>query len=211
MGPSYTIQKIPERDYSGNTDRIIAENAGVSHDTVNKVEKIIQLAPPEMIKKLETKTPKTTINSVFNELRNVKKREAAEIVGFPTNKQYDVIYCDPYFRSVSNPTGWGHKEIVVAPEELPIKSAVMGEGILFIWTPTFFLDHTLDLAKKWGFVFRDIISWELNEEVENQHKPIRQNQIVLMICSSGASFFWNFQEKPLNLMRHNLSHEGNHR
>ena len=84
-----------ERDYSGNTAYIIAENTGTSHDTVNKVEKIIELAPPKTIKKLETKTPKTTINSVFNELQCGKKREAAEIVGFPTHKTYDVIYCDP--------------------------------------------------------------------------------------------------------------------
>ena len=37
-GHTPTTQEIPERNYSGNTDRLIAENTGTSHDTAHKAK-----------------------------------------------------------------------------------------------------------------------------------------------------------------------------
>ena len=54
------IEDPADRNYSENTDRLLAKDAGLSHGTMHKIEKIVELAPPEDISLNFRKIPKKT-------------------------------------------------------------------------------------------------------------------------------------------------------
>lgn len=190
-------------DRSGRTDRKIAEAAGVSHGTVHKVTKILESGNQRLIN--DCKDGKLSTDAAFMKLQQGKQRSEAELIGFPTNGNYDVIYCDPYMRSCGTMPGWTSKELAIGVEDLPVRKAYMYECMMFMWTPSVYLDRSLERLKKWGFHYVDTITWELTEPIENQRT---HNKCVFLLIGSagGASNYSNY--KPLTLVKHNLAHEG---
>ena len=190
-------------DMSGRTDRKIAEAAGVSHGNVHKVTKILESGNIPLIHECET--GKKSVNAAFMEIQQGKQRSEAELIGFPTNGNYDVIYCDPYMRSAGDMPGWTWKELAMDVDDLPVRKAYMYQCMLFMWSPSVYLETSLERLKKWGFHYVDTITWELTESIENQRT---HNKCIFLLIGSAGGASNNSNYKPLTLVKHNLAHEG---
>lgn len=115
---------------SGRVDRILAKEAGVSHDTVSKVSKILDHATEETKQKL--KKGKLSVRKAYTD---IKREEVAQESNFPKG-QYRIIHADPYLRDNTLPCGWNMKSLQFNPGNLPVKDNLdPDDAVLFLWTP----------------------------------------------------------------------------
>ena len=181
----------------------LAKQAGVSEGTLDKTEKILQSGNRVLIDNCEA--GRISVNAAFMEIQKGKQRSEAELIGFPSDENYDVIYCDPYMRSCGDMPGWDWKELPISLNELPVKDAYEYQAMLFMWSPTVYLEDSLEIMQKWGFDYMDTIIWELTEPVENQRTF---NKCILLLIGSAGGAMNEAEYKPLTLVKHNLAHEG---
>jgi N6-adenosine-specific RNA methylase IME4 len=154
-----------------DTRRTLAELAGVSHDTISKVEKIEQSATPEVISQL--KRGDISINKAYQEINKQSKREekASSMMNRPTPmyNKYDVIYCDFPWES--------DKDITAL--EIPA-----GENaIIFMWATTTMLPKALKVMTKWGFVYRTCVVWD--KQIPDANDWLRGQHELLLIGTKG--------------------------
>jgi len=159
-----------------DTKKEIAKSAGVSHDTISRIEKIEQKASEEVKQKLMRGDNDVSINKVYSEIRSVEKRE--ELVESLTNIEaieakalegvYDVIVLDPPWD-----VGWINRS--VRPNQVGLEYPTMSEAELeelvipcaldchvFCWTTHRHLPVAFRLLEKWGFTYSFTMVW---------HKP----------------------------------------
>jgi hypothetical protein len=88
--------EVSEDRRDRETDRKLARESGISHDTLSRIAKIEERATPKQKKALEKN--EASINEVFTKISKEEKREAREetlkATEFPKDK-YRVIYADP--------------------------------------------------------------------------------------------------------------------
>ncbi len=82
-GKSDPTQKSAE----GETRDILAKMAGVSHDTLSKVEKLEKAAPPEL--KDQLKNGEISINAAYNQLPSSKKTKRSKVTQQSTDEVID--------------------------------------------------------------------------------------------------------------------------
>ena len=92
---------------SRETDRKLAKESGISHNTLSRIAKIEAKATPEQKQALEKN--ETSINEVFTKISKEEKREARQEklqeMEFPEGK-YRVIYADPPWSLGSDPVAF---------------------------------------------------------------------------------------------------------
>ena len=151
-----------------DTKKEIAKAAGVSHDTIAKVEKIETQAPPEI--KAAVKSGEMSINQAYQATRREEKKaevqkrieEYAEVqtgvidIEKP-EKKYNIIYADPpwrYWESGNKNQSEHYKTMPIDDIcSLPIKDIVAENSVLFLWVTYPILADAFRVIEAWGFKY----------------------------------------------------------
>jgi N6-adenosine-specific RNA methylase IME4 len=150
-----------------DTKKELAHIAGVSHDTIAKVQKIEERATPETKEKV--KTGEVSINQAYQTVRREEKIEAIKekftesatetmsIDIATTDKKYSIIYADPawsYFEG-GNKNQSLHYSTMSIEEicNLPVKRIADDNCILFLWVTFPILQECFKVIESWGFKY----------------------------------------------------------
>lgn len=151
-----------------DTRQEIAKAAGVSHDTIAKVEKIQAKATPEI--KKAVKSGKMSINQAYQATRREEKRQETQqriddyakvqtgVVDIVApKKKYNIIYADPPWKHdawvAGNKAPNLHYPTMTTEEisALPISELADSDCALFLWATYPHLPEALQVIKAWGF------------------------------------------------------------
>lgn len=151
-----------------DTKKEIAKVAGVSHDTIAKVEKIQAKATPEI--KKAVKSGEMSINQAYQATRReekkaeVKKRiddyakvQTGVVDIVAPKKKYNIIYADPPWKhdawAAGNKAPNLHYPTMTTEEisALPISELADNDCALFLWATYPHLPEALQVIKAWGF------------------------------------------------------------
>lgn len=153
---------------SVDTKKELAKVAGVSHDTIAKVEKIERQATPEV--KAQVKNGTLSINQAYQTVRREEKKRVVEQkieehasvqAGttdiFTTDKKYNIIYADPawkYWESGNKNQSLHYKTMTIDEIcSLPVKNIADDDCVLFLWVTYPILQQAFDVIKAWGFEY----------------------------------------------------------
>lgn len=153
---------------SVDTQKELAKVAGVSHDTIAKVEKIEKAATPEL--KEQIRNGELSINQAYQTVRREeKKREvqlrideyASEQTGViditATERKYNIVYADPpwqYWESGNNNQSLHYTTMTIDEIcDLPVKDITDDDCILFMWVTYPILDQAFRVIESWGFKY----------------------------------------------------------
>ena len=151
-----------------DTKKEIAKAAGVSHDTIAKVEKIETQATPEI--KAAVKSGEMSINQAYQATRREEKKaevqkrieEYAEVqtgvidIEKP-EKKYNIVYADPpwrYWESGNKNQSEHYKTMTIDDIcSLPVKDIVAENSVLFLWVTYPILAEVFRVIESWGFKY----------------------------------------------------------
>jgi len=170
---------------SFNTRDIIADMAGVSHDTVSKVEKILDAGTPETLEKI--KRGDITVHKAYQDTRSHEKKvdvldsDDKQSSRSIFDNNFSVIYADPPWESKFLTDGdeedasdsYSMKFSDLKKLDIPISD----DAILLLWSSASVLDKALQLMNAWGFKYRTNIIWDkqqigLGQYVRGQHEML---------------------------------------
>lgn len=151
-----------------DTQKEIAKAAGVSHDTIAKVEKIERKAAPEV--KEQLRKGEMSINQAYQTVRREEKKQevqqrieehAAEQTGVvdiqQTDRKYNIIYADPPWRywESGNKNQALHYTTMTIDEicDLPVKNIADDNCVLFLWVTYPILHEAFRVIESWGFKY----------------------------------------------------------
>ena len=151
-----------------DTQKEIAKAAGVSHDTIAKVEKIERQAAPEV--KEQLRKGELSINQAYQTVRREEKKQevqqrieehAAEQTGVvdiqQTDRKYNIIYADPPWRywESGNKNQALHYTTMTIDEicDLPVKNIADDDCVLFLWVTYPILHEAFRVIESWGFKY----------------------------------------------------------
>ena len=154
----------------------IADMAGTSHDTVSKVEKILNSATPEIITQLER--GEISVHKAYQETRETKTQEKKSAVAkykLPSGK-FNVIYANPPWQH-SSPVGYLES---IKSMKIPTEK----NAILFLWSAYNMLPEALDVMKSWGFKYKSQLIWD--KESSDEGYWVKTQHEVLLIGTKGS-------------------------
>lgn len=151
-----------------DTKKELAKAAGVSHDTIAKVEKIEAKATPEVKEML--RSGNMSINQAYETIkREEKKREVQQrIDDYATvqtgiidieqpDKKYNIVYADPPWRywESGNKNQSLHYTTMTIDEicDLPVKNITDDNCLLFLWVTYPILQDAFRVIESWGFKY----------------------------------------------------------
>jgi N6-adenosine-specific RNA methylase IME4/DNA-binding XRE family transcriptional regulator len=154
-----------------NTQKEIAKAAGVSHDTIAKVEKIQAKATPEI--KKAVKSGEMSINQAYNAIKNEERKEAIqkqiediehEVMVKPDGL-FDVIAIDPPWNYGTQFSASGRRVANPYPEMTQeqlkaIEIPASDNCVMFLWTTHKFIWDAKELLDTWGFEYRSMLVWD---------------------------------------------------
>ena len=175
-----------------DTKKELAVIAGVSHDTIWKVAKILKYAPKEIKEKLR-QGGVSSINAVYNEIRRQEKRgELKEKQLKITEKKYRIIYVDPpweYDQWLPHKYGDVKKEYRTKTIEeicnMPIKEITNDDAVLFLWATSPKLELAFKVIKAWGFEYKTSFIWDKIKHNFGYYNSVRHE--FLLIAGKGSS------------------------
>jgi len=151
-----------------DTRQELAKVAGVSHDTIAKVEKIQEKATPEI--KSAIKSGEMSINQAYQTVKREEKKQEVQkriekyaevqtgIIDIKNpDKKYNIVYADPpwqYWES-GNKNQSLHYTTMTIDEicNLPIKNIIADDCILFLWVTYPILKEAFKVIESWGFEY----------------------------------------------------------
>lgn len=151
-----------------DTKKELATVAGVSHDTIAKVEKIEQKAPEKI--KTQLRNQEISINQAYQAIRREEKLQAVEkrieehktvqtgvIDIYNTDKKYNIIYADPAwdYWSGGNKNQTLHYTTMTIDDicKLPVKDIANDDCVLFLWVTYPILQECFKVIEAWGFKY----------------------------------------------------------
>lgn len=197
---STVSQKSVERI---DTQKELARAAGVSHDTIAKVEKIEKTATPET--KEQLRTGELSINQAYKAIKkeeNRQKRQAAietQIEEKPsaafvdiynTDKKYRVVYADPpwSYGDKQNIDGLGgaekHYPTMPLSEICELPVLTQDDAVLFLWVTSPLLEDAFKVVKAWGFKYKSSFVWDKVAHNMGHYNSVRHE--FLLICTKGS-------------------------
>jgi N6-adenosine-specific RNA methylase IME4 len=192
-----------EAKRANETDSIIAKAAGVSHDTIAKVEKIQAKATPEI--KEAVKFGEMSINQAYKAIRKAeKKAERQELIKeqiekpktsahvdiFTTDKKYRVVYADPPWqyndKQDTSKLGGAEKKYPTMPLKdicaLPVPTE--DNAVLFLWVTSPMLEDAFKVIHAWGFSYKSSFIWDKVAHNMGHYNSVRHE--FLLICTKGS-------------------------
>lgn len=175
-----------------DTKKELAKAAGVSHDSLHRVEMLIVQAPEELKEKLAK--GEVSINAAYNkiksEVRRQKVRETIEDMPLPEQK-YRVVYADPPWQYGNKGLDdYGHAERhypTMSVEELcalPVKDMAAQDAVLFLWVTSPFLCECFKVISSWGFTYKTSIVWDKVKHNFGYYCSVRHE--LLLIATRGS-------------------------
>ncbi len=154
-----------------DTKKELAKLAGVSHDTIHKVEVLSERATPETKAKL--RTGDVTIHKAYTDVVQADRRAArvarvlahAGAPGLTTLQPVPVLYADPPWRYEASPTASraieNHYDTMTLDDicALPVSAAATDDAVLFLWAPSPKLAEAQQVITAWGFTHRTSAVW----------------------------------------------------
>lgn len=151
-----------------NTQKELAKVAGVSHDTIAKVEKIEAQATDET--KEQLRKGDISINQAYQTVRREEKKQEVQrrideyanvqtgVIDIEqTDKKYNIIYADPPWRywESGNKNQALHYTTMSIDEicDLPVKDIADENCVLFLWVTYPILQEAFKVIEAWGFEY----------------------------------------------------------
>jgi len=182
--PTHDIPDKPDKQSKQSpplrTLQVIADMAGVSHDTVSKVEKILEVGIPEVLDKLTRGD--VTINKAYEETKQKAQKPKDEDVTKKLHGHgqdigtYSVIYADPKWEVSGESLGAGN-------DIKTISVPAADDAILFLWSADSTLDKALRVMSAWGFKYKTSMVWDRRQAGAGQY--VRGQHDVLLIGIRG--------------------------
>ena len=119
----------------------LAKIAGVSHDTIARVDKLQKIAAPEVKERLER--GEISVNRAYRESMPRK----ALMPGISKGR-YDILYAELPFPEMELEE---IKKLEIPAEE---------SAVLFLWTAVPLLPMALEVMSAWGFVYKSQMIWD---------------------------------------------------
>jgi N6-adenosine-specific RNA methylase IME4 len=171
-----------------DTREEIAKRAGVSHGTLDKIEKIKEQSSPEIIQSI--RDGDLTINKAYNYLKREEIKEQAKTIEQPKGK-YRIIYADPPWqysdKRDGNFTGAEDHYKTMSIEELcnlPIKDITQENAVLFLWVTSPLLAECFAVIDAWGFKYKASYIWDKIRGFVGHYNNVRHE--LLLICIKGS-------------------------
>jgi len=206
-----TKQGYHNCDEAVNTNNEIARQAGVSHNTIARVEKIEEQAPEEVKAKL--RSGDISINQAYKEIKNEKKKQVlierkqeyierteialskineSKIDIYNTDKKFRIIYADPCwsYNDKQNTDKLGgatkHYDTMSIKElsELPVRDITETDAVLFIWVTSPLLEECFTVIKEWGFKYKTSFIWDKVSHNMGHYNSVRHE--FLLIATKGS-------------------------
>jgi N6-adenosine-specific RNA methylase IME4 len=180
-----------------DTQRDLAKVANVSHDTINKIEKIEAKASDEVKQKLSIGT--MSINEAYKEIKKeeveLKRKEIRDTFIKQDvevkDKKYRIIYADPPWKyGNSMPLGTTEPQDYYLLMDtmdicaMPIKDITEKDAVLFLWSTSPHLPEALEVAKAWGFTYKTTFIWDKIKHNMGHYNSVRHE--ILLVCTKGA-------------------------
>ena len=186
-----------------DTKKELAKVAGVSHDTIAKVEKIEKQATPEV--KEQLRTGEMSINQAYKSIKReelLQKREDAiqeqierpkttnHIDIFTTENKYRVIYADPPWsyndKQNIEVLGGAEKHYTTMPLQdicdLPVPAE--DNAVLFMWVTSPLLEDGFKVINAWGFKYKSSFVWDKIAHNMGHYNSVRHE--FLLIATKGS-------------------------
>lgn len=186
-----------------DTKRELAKAAGVSHDTIAKVEKIEAKASPEI--KAQLRSGEISINQAYKDIKREEQRQernetireqidrpktSNHIDIFTTENKYRVIYADPPWsyndKQNIEVLGGAEKHYTTMPLDeicaLPIPSA--DNAVLFMWATSPLLEDSFKVINAWGFKYKSSFVWDKIAHNMGHYNSVRHE--FLLIATKGS-------------------------
>ena len=188
-----------------DTKRELASFAGVSHDTISKVEYIEREAPDEL--KQQLSSGETSINAAYKQVRDAEKkaereaaieeakaqpRSASYVDIFTTDKKYRVIYADPPWSyndecktgGVQSRGASGVYTVMTLEDicKLPVPS--QDNAVLFMWTTSPMLEVSFDVINSWGFTYKSSFIWDKVAHNRGHYNSVRHEFLLIAVKGS---------------------------
>lgn len=152
----------------GRTRDDLARAAGVSHDTIHKVETIEAKADDQL--KADILAGKTSINQAYQQVRRAEKiAEVKQRIEEHANEQtgvisieapqrkYNIIYADPPWKywEAGNKNQELHYNTMRSEDisDLPIANLADENCVLFMWATYPILEEAFNVIRAWGFTY----------------------------------------------------------
>lgn len=153
---------------STDTQKELAKVAGVSHDTISKVEKIEATATEET--KEQLRKGDISINQAYQTVRREEKKKEVQkrieehanvqtgvVDILQTDRKYNIIYADPPWRywESGNKNQALHYTTMSIDEicDLPVKDIADENCVLFLWVTYPILQEAFKVIEAWGFTY----------------------------------------------------------
>lgn len=197
---------VPQKSAGAHDTRDeLAAYAGVSHDTISKVERIEREAPDELREQL--RNGETSINAAYKQLREADKkaereaaieeakaqpRSASYVDIFNTDKKYRVIYADPPWSyndecktgGVQSRGASGVYTVMTLDDicKLPVPS--QDNAVLFMWTTSPMLEVSFDVINSWGFTYKSSFIWDKVAHNRGHYNSVRHEFLLIAVKGS---------------------------
>lgn len=191
-----------------HTGKELAKVAGVSDETIRKVEKIERDAPAEL--KQAVKSGEKSINQAYKEIKLEEKkaeREAAitQQIDKPKSanhvdideveeNHYRVVYADPpwsYNDECKDGGVQSRGAVGVYPTMsineicyLPVNYITEDNAVLFLWVTSPLLEDAFKVIKAWGFKYKSSFVWDKVAHNMGHYNSVRHE--FLLICTKGS-------------------------
>lgn len=196
-------QKSVEVQKPIDTQKELAKVAGVSHDTIAKVEKIEQKATPEI--KTQLQTGEISINQAYKTVKKEENRQKRQesiekqiaqkpseryVDIYKTDKKYRVIYADPpwSYGDKQNIDGLGgaekHYPTMSLNDICDIPIPAEENAVLFLWVTSPLLEDAFKVIRAWGFKYKSSFVWDKIAHNMGHYNSVRHE--FLLICTKGS-------------------------
>lgn len=186
-----------------DTQKEIAAFAGVSHDTISKVEHIEREASDGL--KEQVRNGDMSINAAYRQVREGelrKQRQAAieEAKSKPrsssfvdiatTDKRYRVVYADPPWsygdkQDIGGLGGAGkHYETMPLDDICALRVPTEENAVLFLWVTSPMLQDAFAVIGAWGFSYKSSFVWDKVAHNMGHYNSVRHE--FLLIATKGS-------------------------
>lgn len=169
-----------------NTNKELAKVAGVSHDTIAKVQKIEEKAPEKVKEQIQSGA--ISINKAYSDIRREEKRVEIKIA--PPKQLdgcYDVIYADPpwnyNFAETESRAIENHYPTMDLEDIKNIKVPSAENSALFLWVTAPKLEEGLQVLNAWGFTYKTCAVWD--KEIIGMGYWFRGQHEILLVGIKG--------------------------
>ncbi len=175
------LPRSAESAEHGETRDIVADYAGVSHDTLAKAERLVEAAekdPARFGPTLE-RVDSGQISPNYA-LSMIRRAESASPAPVPPEGEYDVIYANLPWPDESRLRGDAVHDRTMRIEDMArLKPPASSDAVLFLWATNPKLTDALSLMEAWGFRYRTNMVW-VKDKTETGRYFCNMHELLLV-------------------------------